>query len=294
MTTNGLPGGPGTQSPNVPANIVDFINQDMPAPSDAQRDAALAMPTYDGPLPTQDVQAPAAPTQTPVPAPQQPDIQPPQPQQPIPPQADPQQPAPVQPAPVQPDYQKQIADQNTELQQYKARETAWEQQRQEVETQRVATQEQAVQTGAKQYAMQEYQKYLAAGVDDSTAQQWAKNSASSMYNAYNFAANQQQAQTQAQAIATRYGVNASDIPQGMDSQAMEQFASMKSQLNQVQAQSQTISTNQIKQQTFDSNQGSAVGSPAQQFMQRMGDSTRLASRQDMASHMKWLQDNQIA
>ena len=286
MTTDGLPNGPSVPSPNVSPSVVDFINSDMPAPSAVQREVALSMPVYDGPLP--EVQIPPQPTSQPAPqpVPQQPQVEQPVPQQPAV-----QQPTPVQPA--IPDVQGQLDALSQQVKQFQSRETAFEAQRQEVETQRAQTQEQAVQNGAKQFAMQEYQKYTAAGVPDETAQQWARNAATSMYNAYSYSNQQQQAQSQSQAIAARHGVNATDIPQGMDSQAMESYANLLSRVNRVETQTQVANTNQIRQQTFDTNQGSPAVNPEQQFFNRVGNTNQLASRQDLAATMQWMKDNEI-
>ncbi len=287
MTTEGLPGGPSTPAPNVSPAVVSFINSDMPVPTSDQRDAALAQPTYTGPLP--EVQAPE-------PIPIQPQIIQPQVQQPQVEQPQVQQPVVPQPAPTQPptpDLSQQVAVQAQQIQQFQARETAFETQRQEVETQRQATEEQAVQNSARTYAMQQYQKYVGSGTADAQAQEWARTDAQNMYQAYSSSSQQQQVQAQTDAIASRYGVSASDIPSGMSAQAMEQFASMRSQLNQVQAVAQTTSTNQLQQQTFDSNQGNTAPNPQEAFFQTMGNPNQLAPRADMAAMLKWMQDNGI-
>ncbi len=284
MTTDGTPGGPSIPAPNVNTNVVDFINSPMPTPSAGERDAALAQPVYTGPIP--EVQAPPQP-QTPQPVPSQPQVQQPQVEQP-----QVQQPVVPQPAPVQPptpNYEQMYTQQVEQNKQFQARETAFETQRQEVEQQRQATQEQSVQNQARTYAMQQYQKYTGAGTADAQAQEWARADAQNMYQAYSFSNQQQQVQTQTDAIAQRYGVNASDIPSGMSPQAMEQFASMRSEINQVRAQAQTTSTNVLQQQTFDSNQGTAPPNPAQDFFNRIGDSSQIASNQDMAAMMQYMQ-----
>ena len=59
MTTNGIPTGPNNSSANVSPNVVEFINSNMPVPTPGQRDAALGMPTYTGPIP--EVQIPSQP-----------------------------------------------------------------------------------------------------------------------------------------------------------------------------------------------------------------------------------------
>ena len=275
MTTNGLPGGPSTPAPNVNSGVVDFINSPMPTPSASERDAALAQPVYTGPIPKIET--------SPQSVPSQPQVQQPQIQQPLVPQ-----PVPTQ-APT-PDLAQQVAVQAEQIRQFQTRETAFETQRQEIEQQRQATETQAVQNSARQYAMQQYQKYISAGNNDAQSQEWARTDAQSMYQVYNASNQQQQAQAQTDSIAQRFGVKASDIPSGMSPQAMEQFASLRSQLNQVQAQSQATSTNVLQQQTFDSNQGTAPPNPAQDFFNRIGDSNQVASNQDMAAMMKYMQD----
>lgn len=295
MTTDGVPGGPSAANtpPPVASNLVDFINGPMPTPSPEGREASLSMPSYEGKLPNQDTQAPTQPAPMPVPASPQPDVVQPAPQPSVP-QPNVVQPAPQQPAPSQPptpNYEQMYTQQVEQTKQLQARESAFETQRQEIETQRQTNQEQQVKNAAGQHAMTEYQKYLAANVPDAQAREWAMSAGKIVYDALNVASNQQQAQTQTQTIAQRHGINAADIPQGMDAQAMDVFAGMKRQLNDVQAQSQATSTNQIQQRQFDSNQGTAPADPAAAFFQRTGDPTKLASRTDMAQMMEFLKTN---
>tara|TARA_R110000765_G_scaffold317266_2_gene409603 strand:+ start:438 stop:1271 length:834 start_codon:yes stop_codon:yes gene_type:complete len=273
MTTNGIPTGPNNSSANVSPNVVEFINSDMPVPTPGQRDAALGMPTYTGPIP--EVQIPSQP-QVPQPDPSQTMV-----------------PPSISSQPTTPNYEQlytQAAEQNRQFQE---RETEFESQRQEVEKQRENAQEQNVQTAAKQYAMQQYQKYLSAGNSDAQAQEWARTDASSMYQAYSFNTQQKQAKDLIENIASKHGVKVSDIPEGMTPQAMDQFALLKSQLNQVQAQSQNTSTNQMQSRQFDSNQGMAPSNPEQQFFNTVGNPNQVAPRSSLAAMYKWMQDNEV-
>lgn len=279
MTTqNGVPAdqtvNPATQVPM--GDVADFMAGPMPVPSEVERQGAMS--TAATPV--------VAPLETPV---QQPHIEQPTPIQPGIQQSPPVQPAPTQPAPAQPqqpaqpaapDLQQQINDLTTQIQQ---RETVYETQRADIDAREQQAQVQQVENAARQYGTQQYQKYLAGGTTDETARQWALSDAQLIYQAYGTNIQQQQATTQTQAIAKQYGINPNDIPIGLPQQAMQQFASMKAELNRLGGQTQVVSQNQIATQTFDSSQGTAPANAMESLLGRLGDATKAVSPQDIAA-----------
>jgi len=248
--------------PSPDGGVAEFMASPAPIPSGVQRQQAMAMSAPP-------VEAPIA---QPAPVPQfpldQPAVQQPQVEQPIP----------AQPAPTPlPDLQQQLDASNAQIAQFQERETAFEQQRQEVEAQRQATQQQEIMTGARQYAQQQYQQYIAAGNTEENARAWANTQAGNLYQALNYQGQQQQAAQQAQQVAQRYGINPQDIPQGMPQQAMEQFAALRSELNQVKSGQQQIARQQVQAQTFDSSIGDTAGTdPTTLLFSQLGDATKAA------------------
>lgn len=272
MTTqNGVPADPNINPAAAPlVDISGFMNTSMPTPSEVERQGAIRAAVADV----------APPLETPV---AQPHIEQPAPMQPVVPQPAPTQPVPEQPqpqAPSQPDLQKQINDLTTQVQSQK---TVYEAQRTELETQQQAAQTQQIVSLARDHATKRYQQYINAGVVDTEARNLAMDDYQSIGSAYTFQAQQHQANTQAQAIATQYGINPQDIPAGLPQQAMEQFASMRSEINRLNGQTQTIQQNQATVQSFDSGVGSPAGNPAEQLIARLGDPRQVASPQDMAA-----------
>lgn len=275
MTTqNGAPADPQVNpSPQVPAGDVTAFMQGpmpMPIPSEAERRGALA------------VAAPeiVAPLETPV---QQPHIEQPTPIQPGIVQPPPIQPAPVAPQPTQPtpaDWQQQLDTLNNRIQE---QQTVFETQRADTEAREQQTQVQEVTNAAKQYGMQQYQKYIAGGTTDETAQQWARSDAQLVYQAYGANIQSQLANTQTQAIAKQYGISSTDIPTGLPQQAMQQFASMRSELNRLNGQTQAVTKNQLTAQTFDSSLGNAPVNAMESLLARLGDHTKAVSPQDTAA-----------
>ncbi len=269
VTPNGVPADPQTQIP--PGDATAFMQGPMPIPSDIERQAAMAAPTEAPPAP---------PFETPV---QQPHIEQPTPIQPGIEQPLPIQPQPIAPQPIQPtpaDLQQQINDLTTQAQ---ARETVYETQRAETDAREQSAQLQQITNASQQYGMQQYQKYLAGGTTDEMARQWATNDAQLVYQAYGANIQQQQASTQTQAIAKQHGISPNDIPNGLPEQAMQQFASMRAELNRLGGQTQAVSQNQIATQQFDSGQGTAPANSMESLLGRLGDSTKAVSAQDTAA-----------
>jgi len=236
VTPNSAPVEP---NPTVPlADIGSAMRTPMPAPTEIERQGAISAAVAD-------VAPPAPPLETPV---VQPHIEQPTPIQPVVPQPVPTQPVPGQPqVPVQPsppDPQQQINDLTARVQAFEGRETVYEAQRTELETQASAAQLQRVQTGAMQAAQQHYNEDINLGVPAEDARKRAMTYGQTLYDAYGASLQSQQATTQTQAIAKQYGINPQDIPVGLPQQAMEQFASMKADLNRLNGQTQTISQNQ--------------------------------------------------
>ncbi len=276
MTTqNGAPSDPIVNpSTTVPlGDVTAFMQGPMPVPSEVERQVAQSAATEVAPPPLETpVQQPHI---VPQPLPIQPGIE--QPVLPVQPQPiAPQQPA--QPTPAE--LQQQINDLTTQAQQSK---TVYEAQRADTESREQAAQLQQITNASQQYGMQQYQKYLAGGTTDETAKQWATNDAQLVYQAYGANIQQQQATTQAQAIAKQHGISQNDIPAGLPQQAMQQFASMKAELNRLGGQTQAVSQNQMTTQTFDSGQGTAPANAMDSLLSRLGDPLKPASAQDKAA-----------
>ena len=276
MTTNGVPADP-IVNPAVPlGDVTAFMAGPMPVPSEVERQGAIVAATEVAPLPLETpVQQPHI---VPQPVPIQPGIEQPLPIQPAPVQPQPIAPQPVQPTPA--DLQQQINDLTTQAQQ---RETVYETQRAETDAREQQAQLQHITNASQQYGMQQYQKYLAGGTTDETAQQWAKSDAQLVYQAYGANIQQNQATTQAQAIAKQYGISPNDIPNGLPQQAMQQFASMRAELNGLKGQQQTVVQNQMTAQTFDSSQGTAPANAMDSLLSRLGDPLKPASAADKAA-----------
>ena len=281
MTTNGanpgLPGGPSVPvaqpPPDMSAGVADFMNGPMPTPSDAARDAAVTMPM--------------PPAQAPIAEPQ---IQQPVPQQPIPQQPLIEQPAPVQPAPLQPqpqpDLQQQLQDSQAQVQQLESQRSAWEQQREEVAAQQQQAQISQIANQANQAAQRQYQEDIQLGIPQDQAFARGQRLAQQLYGAYSTQVQTQQANTQAQQVATRYGINPQRIPQGIPQQAMEQFAEQESRLNRLEAGQQQVSQQVVQAQAFDSGIGSSpqITDPTELLIQQLGDPNQAASAQSMAAY----------
>jgi len=273
MTTqNGVPADPQINPAPIvpPGDVTAFMQGPMPVPSEVERQGAMIAAATEV----------AQPLETPV---QQPHIETPTPIQPGIQQPAPAQPQPIAPQPVQPtpaDLQQQINDLTTKAQE---RETVYETQRAETEVREQQAQVQEVTNAAQRYGMQQYQKYIAGGSTDELARQWATNDAQFAYQAYGSSIQQNQANTQAQAIAKQHGINATDIPTGLPEQAMQQFASMRAELNRLGGQTQAVSQNQITQQAFDSSQGSAPANAMDSLLSRLGDSNTAVTPQDTAA-----------
>lgn len=261
-----------TNSPVQPTvDINSVMAVPMPVPSEVERRGAIINAVTADPNP---------PLETPV---IQPHIEQPVPIQPIVPQPEPAQPVAPQPVPTQPqvpvqptpaDLQQQI---NNLTAQAQARETVYETQRAETETQQQAAQNQQIVAAARDHATRRYQQYITAGVTAAEAQNLARDDYQTIGNAYTFQAQQQQANVQTTNIARQYGISPQDIPTGLPQQAMEQFASMRSELNRLGGQQQVVQQQVATQQVFDSGQAAAPANALEGMITNLGDPNKAAN-----------------